>query len=200
MTRPTVTVGLIAALVLVIAGEFLASEMRVAALNAPEARPAQAQDHAVAAAEVAASPADIDNWLRVALARPLMSSTRQAAPQAGSGANLNGGLPRLSGTLVAADGRIAIFARDDAGHAVIAHEGGLLGPYRVSRISPNSVTLEGPSGVQTLHPSFGAKQSGDADGDADAANPPFAMPGVAPPMPGPAQPFRLQMPTQPSGQ
>jgi hypothetical protein len=176
--------GTAAALLVLIAGEFWGIEAHLARIDVPAARSGLAPERAPEAGETAAPSESIDAWLATALARPLMSSTRRPAPSTGSGISLSNGLPRLAGTLFDSGGGTAIFARDDSGHPVVVRVGGALGPYHVTHIAPNSVTLDGPGGAQTLHPRFGDPKAAGIGPEYPNMPGPMNMPGVMQPMPG----------------
>ncbi len=171
-----------AVLLILLAGEWIGGEVRLAHIAAPVPIAAPQEARALAAGETAASPEAIDSWVQTALARPLMSASRRPAVVAGgSDVSLSNGLPRLAGTLFKSDGATAIFARDDAGHAVIVREGGTLGPYKITGIEPDKVTLLGPNGVQILHPKFGDGREGMGGQPGPYLPGPMNMPGVVQP-------------------
>ena len=133
--------------------------------------------------EIAAAATAVDGWLQTALARPLMSPTRAPAPHAGGSAvSMISTLPRLAGIMAGTGVAVAIFARSDGGHPAVVQQGGNLGPYRVSRIEPGSVTVIGPAGEQVLHPQFGAHAP--ATTPATAIDPDDTPPGMQPGAPG----------------
>lgn len=176
---------------LVLLVEFWRGEQSIAAIEAPYAAPVRtAAESREAVQDSAVDPDEIAGWLRVALARPLMTVARKPAASGGGPAiSLAGGLPRLAGTLTDTDRSVAIFARDDGGKPVVVAQGAALGPWRVTRIAPNSVTLEGPSGRQVLHPSFGKGTPADVPGTTmpgmPAMQPGLNFPGLVPPnLPG----------------
>jgi hypothetical protein len=184
---------------LLVLGEWVGGELRLARIAAPPPLAQPPQERALAAGQTAAPPEAIDSWVQTALARPLMSASRRpAAVVGGSDLALGNGLPRLAGTLFTSDGATAIFARDEAGHAVIVHQGGTLGPYRVTGIEPDKVTLEGPNGVETLHPRFGDAREGGGYQPGPYLPGPMNMPGVM--QPPQFQPPQFQPPVQPDNQ
>ena len=87
-------------------------------------------------------------WQVTLLARPLFSPGRRP-PRVADGGARTPGLPRLTGVVVAPDGRRAIFA----GGKVLA-EGAMLGRYRIAAIEVGRVTLQGPEGPEVLRPAF----------------------------------------------
>ena len=106
------------------------------------------------------SPADQQQLSAALLDRPLFSPSRRppvaAAIRAETPPDLP--LPRLSGILVASDGRTAIFAGEN--RAVIVQEGGRIGRFTVQSIGPGEIVLQGPGGFRSLRPSFGPSQGG----------------------------------------
>ncbi len=175
--------GVAGGLGLVIVAEFAAGEARIGRIEQPATRQAQQAERPHVALETGASDADIDSWMQTVLARPLMSAGRRPANQPGGTSRaLQNGLPRLAGTLAGGGANVAIFARDDGGHPVIVREGAALGPYRITAIVPNGVTLTGPDGVQTIHPSFGntPPSSTPVTQDDDSGGPPVTLPGTVP--------------------
>jgi hypothetical protein len=83
------------------------------------------------------------------LARPLFSPDRRPAASAARSVS---GLPRLTGIVVTAGHKVAIFATP--GKAVVAEEGVRLGAYEVTAISDSGVTVAGPEGTTMLRPVF----------------------------------------------
>ncbi len=124
----------------------------------------------------AARPDDTPGDAVKILARPLFSPGRrpvapnvvaEAAPPASV-------LPRLTGVLVTAAGKSAIFAAEP--RATVVQEGGRLGRFTVRSIRPGQVVVAGPDGLRTLQPSI------DASRTARAAPPPQL--GLTMPPPG----------------
>jgi hypothetical protein len=92
--------------------------------------------------------------LATILARPLFEPTRRPlAPPTATGAP-GERLPRLSGILVTSAGRLVIFAATQGGKSMTAKEGTKIGSFLVEAISPRSVTVRGPDGVQTIEPNY----------------------------------------------
>ncbi len=181
--------GLIAGAVLlglVVVIEAIGGEARLARISAP---PPAARTHAASPlrSDNVGVPAALDNWVRIALSRPLMTMTRQPAASAGGSGLADNGLPRLAGTIVSDDQAIAIFAAQGEDKPLIVHSGSLVGPYRIKDITADSVTVDGPDGKQVLHPQFGAPfVSGYSNMPGRLPNlpPPGMTPGlVRPPIP-----------------
>lgn len=90
--------------------------------------------------------------------RPLFSITRRPAT-AGSvrpQSPASPPLPRLTGIVVYHGHREALFTASDQWRPLVAHEGGRIGAYTVSRIEQQQVTVSGPEGPRTLRTSFAA--------------------------------------------
>ena len=87
-------------------------------------------------------------------------------------------VPRVTGVLVSATDRSAIFSAPGAGAATVAREGGRVGEYTVQRIAAGQVTLMGPDGPLMLRPIF----------DKNRPPPPAPAPAAALPLPPPALP------------
>lgn len=101
-----------------------------------------------------------EGWQATLRARPLFSPDRRPPRLAGTGSRAPG-LPRLTGVVVAPDGRRAIFA-----DGKVMTEGAMLGRYRIASIGIGRVTLQGPDGTEVLRPAFA--------GGAHPARPPRA--------------------------
>ncbi len=86
------------------------------------------------------------------LARPLFNWNRRPAPDAGVA--VDGPLPRLSGILVSASERYAIFATQPGGKSQVVPEGGTIGRFTIDTIASDHVVLRGGADLQTLRPSF----------------------------------------------
>jgi hypothetical protein len=87
------------------------------------------------------------------LGRPLFNWNRHASQSAG---NLDGPLPRLSGIIVGAPGRYAIFAAQPGSKPQIIQEGGSIGRFTIDAIAADHIILKDGTGQQDLHTSFGA--------------------------------------------
>ncbi len=83
------------------------------------------------------------------LRRPLFRADRRPAPAAVPDAPP---LPRLSGIVVTASARWAIFDGGRDGKPVVAAEGESFGPVRVARIGAQEVVMIGPDGARVLRP------------------------------------------------
>ncbi len=84
------------------------------------------------------------------LRRPLFRADRRPAPAAVPDAPPP--LPRLSGIVVTASARRAIFADGRDGKPAVVAEGESFGPLRVARIGAQEVVMIGPDGVRVLRP------------------------------------------------
>lgn len=83
------------------------------------------------------------------LRRPLFRADRRPMPAAIPDAPP---LPRLSGIVVTASARRAIFAEGGDGKPVVAAEGESFGPVKVARIGAQEVVMIGPDGARVLRP------------------------------------------------
>ncbi len=90
---------------------------------------------------------------QVILARPLFAQNRRPPPGPKTPSSGQGAAPpRLSGIVIAARSRHAIF--DAGGHPAALGEGDRIGLYVVRAIGPQQVVLDGPNGPQALGLSF----------------------------------------------
>lgn len=86
------------------------------------------------------------------LARPLFSPTRRPAENAAEGRTETSlSDMRLTGILVTADQRLAIFAAS-SDKPLVRSEGETISDWRIDTISTQSVSLSGPNGTTTLEP------------------------------------------------
>ncbi len=139
---------------------------------------------------------DTAAWARTILRRPLFTVGRK--PPKGGGhstvASTNG-LPRLSGIMITAAGRRAIFM-PDGGKPLTLAEGALVDEYTIRRIAADHVILSGAKGDLTVQPTY------DTSGKAPVAtfNPPaFAQPGFNPGFPQPGFNPGFPQPNAPVG-
>ena len=94
----------------------------------------------------------------IVLARPLFAKDRRPPPEPrGLEAARSDRLPRLSGIVIAAAYRRAIF--DGNGHPATYREGDRIGPYIILAIGSQRVTLTGPDGRQDIGLSFDSNRS-----------------------------------------
>ena len=159
--------GLAALLMLLAIAESLMpdSAKRVMSGAAWRAAPASPRDAAPALRLVGRQVAAIT-------ARPLFRPDRR--PAAAVQAHHNTRLPRLSGILIGAGLRLAIFT-DDSGKTRMARQGDMVHAYRISRISAGHVTLTASGVRMVLTPRF-AKMAG-------ITLTPVRPPPLHPPMP-----------------
>ena len=100
----------------------------------------------------------VPDYAAIVLARPLFSIHRRPAVEAARAVSGRAaGLPRLSGIVVAASYRRAIF--DGDGKPLEGGVGDHVGPYAILSITPRQVTVTGPAGFQTLTLRFGPNQA-----------------------------------------
>ena len=122
-------------------------------------RPGPAPQPAAALAASAAVTARAPDTAALAaaiLARPIFSMTRRppvalAEPAAAEIASL----PRLAGTFVAVgQQRAALLVPTGSARPILLHEGERSGAFKVTRISPGKVDVEGPHGPLSLQIGF----------------------------------------------
>ena len=95
--------------------------------------------------------------VQTVLGRPLFDPRRRPASQPNAPATpppSPASVPRVSGVLVSAAGRSAIFSLPGNEKALVAHEGGQVGGFTVQSISSGQVTLLGPDGTTVLRPTL----------------------------------------------
>jgi hypothetical protein len=129
-----------------------------------------------------APPVAVDRPAQVAkvTGRPLFEPGRRPSMNAPAAvpAPVAHTVPRVTGVLVSATDRSAIFDSAGTGAATVAREGGRVGEYTVQRIAAGQVTLMGPDGPLMLRPVF------DKNRPPPPAPPPMAgLPLLAPPLP-----------------
>lgn len=108
----------------------------------------------LAHAEADAPERETESWADAINARPLFTIGRQPRHESGGTHVVSAsGLPRLSGILISARDRRAIFM-PDSGKPITVAEGGALDDSTVRRILPDRVVLAGPKGEITLRLSF----------------------------------------------
>jgi hypothetical protein len=114
----------------------------------------------------------LDDLIATALASPLFSPTRHPPEVSGASDAADPGLTnvRLTGIVIEPDRRIAIFAVT-GGKPLVLTEGEAVQNWRLDSITPEQVSVIGPSGTRILEPKP----------DVNAVRPP-------PPAPTPAQP------------
>ncbi len=108
--------------------------------------------------------AQVKAWTETILARPLFTPSRRPPPNitAASRPTATPEIPRLTGVLVSADGKNAIFAANGEDKPVIVSIGGRLGPFVVRAITAGEVTVDGPGGTETLRPVFATRPAASA--------------------------------------
>ena len=108
-------------------------------------------------APTGASAAELEESVRPILARPIFAPSRRPIPVAAAAAILapdTADLPRLSGVIITAASRFALFAPVQ-GKTVAVAPGGSIENYMIRSIGLNEVILSGPAGERALRPSFG---------------------------------------------
>ena len=161
---------------LVLAGVLRWQVQDEVAAEAPPLPPVEAHVDGIA------SPAALDRTAEVTkiTARPMFEPSRRPAMDGAvaAAAPVARTVPRVTGVVVSATDRSAIFASPGAGAATVAREGGRVGEYTVKTIAAGQVTLMGPDGPLLLRPVF------DRNRPPPPAPPPVVgLPLLAPPLP-----------------
>ncbi len=190
--------GAAALLLLVLGWEWLpgAEPVVIVAPPSQHARGAASEPDSVAK--------DTESWAHTIVARPLFAMSRRP-PKTINGHNAVAatGLPRLSGIMISAAGRRAIFM-PDGGKAKTLAEGASLDDYTIRQIAADHVVLSGTKGDMVLHPVYdgslthagGPGEMGQPGFQPAQFQPPGFNPGFRPPgFPGMQQP---QSPPQPA--
>ena len=184
---PLLALGLVAAaLAGVITWELAGSAEQAAGVPAVPDR--VASPRGTAAAPAGPGPA-LAGAVAQVLARPLFSPDRRPAAAAAAAAGApEAALPRLTGVLVTADGRSAVFA--GAAQPLVIREGGKLGRYTIRTIEPGLVTIQGSDGLRVLRPTFDPTRPATVAGLPQPGTPASALqsggglPPALPPVPG----------------
>jgi hypothetical protein len=125
---------------------------------------------------------DTDAWARAILARPLFSIGRRPpkiAPPRSAGTQQD--MPRLSGIMIAAGFKRAIFAPDGGGKPLVLTEGEALADTSIRAIEPGAVVL---ASGEVLHPAYDKNRVPSAQTPympPGLPNPAFAGPNFQPP-------------------
>jgi hypothetical protein len=90
-------------------------------------------------------------WRDQILLRPLFTSGRRPTEVTAQSAS---GLSRLTGIILTATRRVAIFAAQSGGSPIIVEEGARVGDYEVRQIAGTSVTVARPEGITVIRPIF----------------------------------------------
>ena len=176
---PVLALGLLAAaLASGIAWELSDPAGHISALPAVVDRVASTGATTVALTGPAPAGADVQ-----ILARPIFSPDRRPAAAVAGAAGSETPLPRLTGVLVTADGRSAVFA--GGAQLLVVREGGQLGRFTIRRIEPGLVKIEGSDGLRLLRPTFDTERPTAAVGLSPSGplqpRPPFST--LVPPAP-----------------
>jgi general secretion pathway protein N len=97
------------------------------------------------------APATVNQWVTVALARPLFAPDRKPIP--GTVAS-DPGMPRLTGIIASAGSTVAIFQPAGDAKAVTARNGERVGGWEVTTIEAGSVSLRKDNEIIALSPRF----------------------------------------------
>ena len=126
----------------------------------------------------AALPVSVDNAdqsVAKILARPLFSSSRRPSAPAAANASAPAAPARLSGILVSAHDKVAIFAGSGENKPIVAHVGSQVGEDVVQSIDLERVTMHGPDGEKILRPSYESKEAAALSGPTEQPRPPSAL-------------------------
>jgi len=147
---------------------------------------------------------ETEAWAGAILARPLFSIGRRPPKIAAAhSASTQADIPRLSGIMIAAGFKRAIFAPDGGGKPLVLTEGEALADTSIRTIQPGQVTL---ASGEVLRPAYDKNRVPSAPApymppglpNPGFANPAFAAPGFQPPgfQPPNFQPPNFQPPNQ----
>jgi hypothetical protein len=123
---------------------------------------------------------DTAAWVNAILARPLFSIGRRPPKIAAArGPSAQDGIPRLSGILIAAGLKRAIFAPEGGGKPLVLSEGESLADTAIRDIQPSQVIL---ASGEVLHPAYDKNRvpSPQPYAAPGLPNPGFAAPNFAP--------------------
>jgi hypothetical protein len=120
--------------------------------------------NAVEAAYVAPAPSKgvgpaadaVDQWVAVALARPLFAADRKPA----SSSSGDGGLPRLTGVIDSPSDAVAIFQAAGNERPVLARRGDAVAGWQVTTIAGDAVGLQRADGRLIIKPEFDNSKAG----------------------------------------
>ncbi len=136
-----------------------------------------ATPHIVTATSGEADARDTDDWAETVLTRPLFTPGRKPPKTApGQRAAASNGLPRLSGIMITAAGKRAIFA-PEGGKPLVLAEGAAIDEDTISAIHPDRVIVTGPKGELVLRPAYDHARAGGLP------MPAFPQPGMNPAFP-----------------
>ena len=96
-----------------------------------------------------------DQWMSVALARPLFAPDRKPAPGALA---TDPGMPRLTGIIASPEGTVAIFQPAASTKPVVARAGERVGGWEVTAIVADAVNLRKANNIVVLSPRFDGVQ------------------------------------------
>lgn len=140
---------------------------------------------------------EVAAWVAGIVARPLFSASRRPdpapnAPAQGPADDASKEIPRLSGVLVVANARHAMFQPPGDTPPLVVAEGETVAGWRVVKINLQSVTLNGPGGETVLEPKFDETMIPPPPAQAPfVGKPPVRGQPAQPPQPQPAQPPQL---------
>ena len=165
--------GAMAFLMVLLVVEWLPGETPVP----PPAAPARVASGPQTAARLAAR--DTEAWVSTILARPLFSVSRKPPKAAAAKASASGpGMPRLSGIMIFAGVKRAIFAPEGGGKPLVLEEGASLDDTSIRTIQPGQVIL---ASGEVLRPAYDKNR---VPGTPAFVPPDLPRPGFAPGGPG----------------
>jgi hypothetical protein len=181
--------GLIGLLALVLVVEWLPSSGPAVPVIAPPRLSAGAHEGTRLAVR------ETDAWVNAILARPLFSiGRRPPKPAVVRSAGTDEGIPRLSGIMIAAGFKRAIFAPDGGGKPLVLTEGQTLADTSIRSIEPGEVVL---ASGEVLHPAYDKNRVPTPYIPPGLPNPAFANPNFG--QPGFQPPNMLPPNFQPGG-
>jgi hypothetical protein len=114
-----------------------------------------------AAKDTTGTAREVDQWLAVALARPLFAPDRKPV---GDPVGAHVGLPRLAGIIAAADEAVAIFQPPGNGKPVVARHGDRIAGWQVTMVATDAVSLQKANDRIVLRPRFNGSDVAAAAG------------------------------------
>ncbi len=185
--------GAAALLLMVLAWEWMPSAEPVVTVAPPSQRARGTASEPDSAAK------DTEGWANTIVARPLFAMTRRPPKTAGGHNPVAAtGLPRLSGIMISAAGRRAIFM-PEGGKARTLAEGASLDEYTIRQIAADHVVLSGAKGDMVLHPAYdGSLAHAGGPGEPGFQPAQFQPPGFNPAFRPPGFPGMQPPPPQPA--
>lgn len=127
----------------------IGTEVSVLGTNAPASSVGLAVPSPLPASPPLA-PQLLEKWAKTVLERPLFIPGRRPPPPSAEAVAAAAMPPRLSGTVIGAGVRHAVFAGPGGDSHLMVLEGGRFEPWLVQAITPGMATLSGPGGLHHL--------------------------------------------------